>query len=575
MSAARKELHEALCHYITDTLTYMQLVRGFCEMFSKWKLWRKKEFEMMTDIKERADKIDLNFSHVTQSDNKRRAFGEYLKNKFTGMTADRKLAELDSELAEVLKDTLDGLEKLDCFLDAVEKLAVTSLHVFTVSQVLHLPEDINSDHVQAVITAARLICPLLLVFKRDASSFFLPKLQNVDVLAYQLDRYIQTTKKICEKMEKSCLSDLSSEMINEAVLNLDVDLSENDVQRMVDHINQLDQIRMDPNFRMVFLFQEDSYHDFIKEFSESQPRMSDFLNELEVNAVQLDSMNKGAKISSVVGSSVGAVGGVLSIVGFALMPVTAGASLVLTMTGIGMGVTSGVNSIVTTATEVGVNRTHQRKASEVLQSFMEDVMKLQACLEEVTQKTISKTETSETNVALGVTKVICKFGAVGKSIDSIVDLASAAKLLKAEEVVSNVGKVAAQEGNALRNIPRLASDIPDVGQAAVKGSVAASKSVRAGMIAVNALFLGMDIFFICKDSISLAKGSESEVSQFIRARAVLWSSEMDSWKKIHDALNDGLLTSGKNEAVLETPFYPDVEMGEKVQFDEVDEKQTV
>ncbi|MEQ2232994.1 hypothetical protein ILYODFUR_017194 [Ilyodon furcidens] len=327
---------------------------------------------------------------------------------------------------------------------------------------------------------------------------------------------------------------------------------------------------MDPNFRMVFLFQEDSYHDFIKEFSERQPRMSDFLNELEVNAVQLDSMNKGAKISSVVGSSLGAVGGVLSIVGLALMPVTAGASVVLTMTGIGMGVTSGVNSIVTTATEVGVNRTHQRKASEVLQSFMEDVMKLQACLEEVTQKTISKTETSETNVALGVSKVICKAGAVGKSIDSIVDLASPAKLLKAEEVVSNVGKVAAQEGNALRNIPRLASDIPDVGQAAVKGSVAASKSVKVGLIALNALFLGMDIFFICKDSIGLAKGSESEVSQFIRARAALWSSEMDSWKKIHDALNDGLLTSGKKEAVLETPFYPDVEMGEKVQFDEVD-----
>ncbi|MED6287603.1 hypothetical protein CHARACLAT_018088 [Characodon lateralis] len=575
MSAARKELHEALCRYVTDTLTYMQLVKGFCEMFSKWMLRRETELEMMTDIKERADKIDLNFSHVTQSDNKRRAFGEYLKNKFTGMTADRKLAELDSELAEVLKDTLDGLEKLDCFLDAVEKLAVTSLHVFTVSQVLHLPEDIKADHVQAVITAARLICPLLLVFKRDASSFFLPKLQNVDVLAYQLDRYVQTTNKICEKMEKSCLSDFSSEMINEAVLNLDVDLSENDVQRMVDHINQLDQIRMDPNFRMVFLFQDDSYHNFIKEFSESQPRMSDFLNELEVNAVQLDSMNKGAKISSVVGSSVGAVGGVLSIVGFALMPVTAGASLVLTMTGIGMGVTSGVNSIVTTATEMGVNRTHQRKAGEVLQSFMEDMMKLQACLEEVTQKTIAKTETSETNVALGVSEVICKFGAVGKSIDSIVDLASAAKLLKSEEVVSNVGKVAAQEGNALRNIPRLASDIPDVGQAAVKGSVAASKSVRAGMIAVNALFLGMDIFFICKDSIGLAKGSESEVSQFIRARAALWSSEMDSWKKIHDALNDGLLTSGKKEAVLETPFYPDVEMGEKVQFDEVDEKQIV
>lgn len=285
--------------------------------------------------------------------------------------------------------------------------------------------------------------------------------------------------------------------------------------------------------------------------------MLEFLHELEANAIQLDSMNKGAKISSVVGSSVGAVGGVLSIVGLALIPFTAGVSLALTMTGIGMGVTSGVNSIVTTATEVGVNRTHQKKASEVFQRFMEDVMKLQDCLEEVIQQTLAKMETSEIEMALGVTKVICKVGTVGKSIDTIVDLASAAKLIKTEEVVASAGKVMAQEGKALRNIPRLASDVPDVGQAAVKGSLAASKSARAGLIAVNALFLGMDIFFICKDSISLAKGSESEVSQFIRARAALWSSEMDSWKKIHDSLNDGMPTSLKKEAVLETPFYPD------------------
>ncbi|KAM4535497.1 uncharacterized protein apol [Fundulus diaphanus] len=559
MSAARRELQEALCRYVCDTLTYIQLGRGFCEMFSKWMLWRETELEMMMDIKDRADRTDLAISHVTGSEEKGKAFLEYMKSKFTGVTADKKLAELESELDEVLKDTQDGLEKLDGFLDAVEKLAVTSLHVFAESQMLHLPEDISADYVQAVITAARLICPLLLLFKRDASAFFLPKLQNVDVLAYQLDSYIQTSKTICEKMEKSCFSDFSSKMISEAVVNLDGDLSEDDVQRMLDHINQLDQIRMDPNFRTVFLFQEDSYHDFIKEFNERQPRMSDFLKELEADAVQLDSMNKGAKISSVVGSSVGAVGGVLSIVGLALIPVTAGVSLALTMTGIGMGVTSGVNSIVTTATEIGVNRTHQKNASKVLQSFMEDVMKLQDCLEQVMQQAVAKMETSGLGVVLGVGKIACKLGTVGKSIDAIVDLASTAKLLKSEEVVSSAGKVVAQEGGALRSIPRLASDVPDVGQAAVKGSLAASQTVRASLIAVNALFLGMDIFFICKDSISLAKGSESEVSQFIRARAALWSSQMDSWKKIHDSLNDGLPTSGKKEAVLETPFYPEVE----------------
>lgn len=309
--------------------------------------------------------------------------------------------------------------------------------------------------------------------------------------------------------------------------------------------------------------------------------MLEFLKDLEQNAVQLDRMSKGAKISSVAGSSVGAVGGVLSIVGLALIPVTAGVSLALTMTGLGMGITSGVNSIVTTATEVGVNRTHQKKASEVFQSFMEDVARLQNCLEKVTRQTIKNLETSGIEVAVGVGKVLFKTGTVGRSIDSVIDAASAVKLLKAEDVISGAGKVVAQEGKALRNAPRVAADIPDVGQAAAKGTLALSKSARAGLIALNALFLGMDIFFICKDSMSLAKGNKTDVSLFIRARAALWSSEIDSWKEIHDSLRQGLIKSGKKEAVLETPFYLDAGMEkleeeeEEAYSDALDEKQMV
>lgn len=197
----RKELQEALLHYTTDTLTFIHTVRGFSEKFPKWTLRRETELNMMMDIKERADRIDLSFSHVTNSEGKGKAFVDYIKSMFQ-MKRDRKYEELEKELAEVLKDTLEGLEKLTGFLDAVEKLAVTSLHVFTDNKVLHLPEEISFGDVQVVIAAARLICPLLLEFRRDANVFFLPKRQNLDVLAYRLDRYIQTSKTICEKMEK-------------------------------------------------------------------------------------------------------------------------------------------------------------------------------------------------------------------------------------------------------------------------------------------------------------------------------------------------------------------------------------
>ncbi|KAM6913348.1 uncharacterized protein PEZ65_013888 [Lycodopsis pacificus] len=549
----QKELQEALCCYIRDTLFYIDTVREFCETSQKWRLERKTELSMMKDIKDRADNIDLAFDHVKTSETKWKAFSEYMRNKATQVTADSRRAELERELAAVLKDTLGGLQKLDCFLAAVENLAVTSVHVFTVENpVLHLPEGISPEVVQRVITSARMICPLLLEFNRDASVFFHPKLQNVEVLSYQLNEYMKTTKEICGKLETSSLCELYMEMNNENLVDLDVDLSEDDVQMMLCHINVLDEIRMNQNFRTVFLFQGE-HSGFMTEFEKRHPRMLDALKYLEENAVQLDKMNKGAKISSVAGSSVGAAGGVLSIIGLALIPVTAGVSLALTMTGVGMGITSGVNSVVTTATEIGVNHKHQKKAGEIFQSFMEDVQSLQHCLEEVTRR-----ESNQNDVALG--NVLYKAGVIGKGIDSLVDAASAFKVFKSEELAVSAGKVAVQEAKALRNVPRAAADIPDIGQAAVKGPLALSKSARAGLIGLNGLFIGMDVFFICKDSISLAKGSETKVSQLIRARATLWCSEMDSWQKICDFLCKGLLTSEKDKAVLEMPFYPEKEV---------------
>ncbi|XP_074513463.1 uncharacterized protein LOC141781542 [Sebastes fasciatus] len=529
----RKELQEALCRYTADTLIYINTVREFCERSPEWMLGREKETAIL----------------------------ESMKSK---VTADSRRAELEKELAAVLKDTLGGLEKLHSFLDAVENLAVTSLHVFMEeNQGLHLPEGISLEQVQVVITAAREICPLLVEFKRDESVFFLPKLQNVEVLSYQLNRYIQTTQTICEKLEKSSFSDFCLNMNARPLVDLDVDLSEDDIQRMLHHINQLDEIRMNQSFRTVFLFQEQPCSGFISEFSERKPRMLQSLEDLEENAVQLDRMNKGAKISSVAGSSVGAAGGVLSIIGLALIPVTAGASLILTMTGLGLGITSGVNSVVTTATEVGVNHTHQKKASETFQRFMKDVQCLQDCLEEVIKR--------ETNNVSG------NVWAIGKVIIGLVNVASVS-ILKTEELAVSAGRVAVQEGKALRNVPRVAADIPDIGQAAAKAPLVLSKSARVGLIGLNALFLGMDVFFICKDSISLATGSETKFSQFIRARATLWHSEIDTWQKIHDFLCEGQLTSKQNKAVLETPFYPEREMkklGEtemEIPFDEVDEK---
>lgn len=155
---------------------------------------------MMRDIKYRADQITLKFDHVQKAENKTKALGEYVWNGLTQVTADFRKQELVKELEEVLKSTLEGLEKLHHFLDAVEKLAVTSLFVFMGES--FMPKGVSSMSVRSVISAARIVSPLLVHFKRDAGAFFLPSLNNEEVLAFQLDKYIRVTQQICEKMEK-------------------------------------------------------------------------------------------------------------------------------------------------------------------------------------------------------------------------------------------------------------------------------------------------------------------------------------------------------------------------------------
>lgn len=299
---------------------------------------------------------------------------------------------------------------------------------------------------------------------------------------------------------------------------------------------------MDESFRLMFLFDVKA-QDFIFTFSERHCRMLQFLSDLEEAADQLDRMKKGSNISTVAGSSVGIAGGVLSIVGLALAPVTAGASLALTLTGVGLGVTSGVNGIVTSITEIAVNNHHGKNANNTFISFMEDVQKILDCVERVANRDGTVEQTSQP-----VAEDNC--------VDALVDGALAINAVGGEDMVSTAVNVGLQEAKAVRNIPQLAADIPDIGQLAKGTPVALSQSARAGFIGLNAFFIGLDVLFICKDSISLAKGSKNEVAQIIRSRSVLWRSEVEAWEKIHDLVCEALPSFYKNREILEQPFQP-------------------
>ncbi|KAK7883951.1 hypothetical protein WMY93_027074 [Mugilogobius chulae] len=98
-----------------------------------------------------------------------------------------------------------------------------------------------------------------------------------------------------------------------------------------------------------------------------------------------------------------------------------------------------------------------------------------------------------------------------------------------------------------------ASEIPELGQAALKGPLALGKAARGGLIALNTLFIGVDIFFIVNESVCLSQGSETEISKWIRARADLWRSEVDSLQKFFNSLEEGQKQIDEKQ-VLQNPF---------------------
>ena len=68
--------------------------------------------------------------------------------------------------------------------------------------------------------------------------------------------------------------------------------------------------------------------------------------------------------------------------------------------------------------------------------------------------------------ALGSAKVSIRAGAVGKGINTLMGGASAMKNLKTEEVARAAVSMGLQEAKAAQNIPKLAADLPDIGQLA-------------------------------------------------------------------------------------------------------------
>ncbi len=302
---------------------------------------------------------------------------------------------------------------------------------------------------------------------------------------------------------------------------------------------------MNPDTRLALLFQDNAqkYIDVLS--CERRSRMKKNLADLEEAAVNLNRMKTGASISTVAGSSVGIVGGVLSALGIVLVPITAGASLGLTVAGASLGGVSAATSIATNSAEIAVNIQNGNKARSSIKSYNDDMVKIEECLKEAVNSERPLVKPSSVDAS-----TVVHF--IGEGVRVTVDVAggvAAIPVYKAERATA----AAMMELNTVSGVPQVTAFLSRTERLATATTATVFRRVSGFL---NFLFIGVDGYSIVKESRSLANRSESEVSKLIRSRAALWKSELDAWEKMYDSLCKGIKTISKSREALEKPFLP-------------------
>ncbi|XP_066454185.1 apolipoprotein L4-like [Eleutherodactylus coqui] len=207
--------------------------------------------------------------------------------------------------------------------------------------------------------------------------------------------------------------------------------------------------------------------------------------EMTTIAEDLDKFHRGATIASVTGSSFGIAGGITTIVGLALAPVTLGASLIVSGVGIGVAVAGGV----TGASASIADTVNMKKKSNKVQELVNQINEMMKGLKEISDNISSEVENIQ--VRFNQDELFDSTRVLGRSVLSAVEASRMTQLGKISTVASRGA------------------------QLATRGVQAAA--VISGVLA--AVFIIIDAIFIVKGAIDLHKGSKTEEAASIRACA--------------------------------------------------------
>uniref|UniRef100_A0A8C8UQH6 Apolipoprotein L3-like n=1 Tax=Peromyscus maniculatus bairdii TaxID=230844 RepID=A0A8C8UQH6_PERMB len=214
---------------------------------------------------------------------------------------------------------------------------------------------------------------------------------------------------------------------------------------------------------------------FLEVYPQVKLELEQHIRKLRALADRIDNVHRDCTITQVVAKSTGAVSGVLTILGFALAPVTAGVSLGLSATGLGLGVAAAVTSVSTSLVEKVITASVEAEASQLVPTSKDKEKAIKEVLE--------------------------------KSTPRLVSLSNSRLATNAKHLIT-IGRVSARN---TRQVDK-----------AIEGTaLAMSKEAQITGTATAGLFLVLDLVSLVQDSKHLYEGAKTESTAELRQQKLL------------------------------------------------------
>ncbi|XP_013008670.1 apolipoprotein L2-like [Cavia porcellus] len=254
---------------------------------------------------------------------------------------------------------------------------------------------------------------------------------------------------------------------------------------------------------------------FLNEFPNVKKEMQEHIAKLYALAERIDKVHKGCTITNVVASTGGAVSGILTMLGFALAPVTAGGSLVLSATGMGLGTAAAVTGVSASIVDHSNKVSAQAEARQLLTSRLDTGKEVLQVVGQATPKVVAASK-----------KCVQTFQSIEKNLYALKVAQSNPRLLARANRFIKTGKISARSGKQV--------------QKAFGGTtLAMTKGTRLMGAATAGLFALVDVYSLVQDSVHLHNGAKTESAAELRQEAQVLEEKLEELTEIYESLQSG------------------------------------